>query len=85
MLEWQAVEGGRARSVRLLDDEAVWVRVGDEGTVHFFTEVHGLEELVPATPAGDLNAFLDRLTALDTIDIVSRSLGGDDPGPMADG
>ena len=84
LINWQQVDGGRARTLRFADAEAACVRVSDDGTVHVFTGVDTVDALAAASPAGDLAAFIDRLTALDTIDIVSRSLGGDDPGPVAD-
>ena len=85
MLEWQEVDGGRARMLQFADNATGCVRVADDGTVHFFTEVDSVDAVADASPAGDLGAFIDRLTAVDTIDIVSRSMGGDNPGPMADG
>ena len=85
MLEWQAVDGGRGRAVTLTDAEPVWVRVSEEGTVHFFTGIQTAEDIGTTTPTGDLAAFLERLRVVDAIDVVSRALGGDDPGPMSDG
>ncbi len=84
MLEWQAVDGGRGRAVTLADAENVWVRVSEDGTVHFFAGIKTAEEIGTTTPTGDLSTFLERLRVVDAIDVVSRSLGGDDPGPMTD-
>lgn len=83
MLDWQAVDSGRARAVTLIGDEKVIVRVGEDGTVHFFEGLETAEEMAAAAPAGGMSAYLERLHALDAIDIVCRSLGGDDPGPMS--
>ena len=83
MANWEPVSGGRARAVHLTDGSAPWVRVSDDGTVHFF-EVAAAGDLEGAAPACDLQGALDRLTALDAIDIICRSLGGEDPGPVKD-
>lgn len=85
MLEWQDVNGGRARTLAFGDVEAGWVRVADDGTVHFFSGVSDPAELDDAVPVGDLAACIEQLSAVDAIDIMSRALGGADPGPMWDG
>lgn len=85
MLEWETVDGGRGRAVPLTDQETVWVRVGEDGTVHFFTDLQAGTEIGSTAPAGNLSAFIERLRVVDVIDVVCRSLGGEDPGPMSDG
>lgn len=84
MLDWQPVTGGRARTVQFSDGASAWVRVADEGTVHFFTDAPSPAALDEASPSFGWADGVARLTALDAIDIVCRSLGGDDPGPMYD-
>lgn len=85
MIEWRDVEGGRARSVTLKDDSTMWVLVsGEDGHTQFYADAEGPGDLASAPATGGLPDVMDQLYALDFIDIVCRSYGNEDPGPIAD-
>ena len=68
MIEWQHVEGGRARTVTLKDNSTAWVLVNEEdGNAQFYAEAESPADLTTSPATGGLPDLMDQLNALDII------------------